>query len=81
MANPKWDNGSVEDKLEMLRTEMDRIFSIVNGVSQAIGEDMEKIRIRLRPVETTLSEVAKAVEDLEETTQMAGKKKARNKKI
>jgi archaellum component FlaC len=61
MANPEWGSADTDQKLEMLRDDIRRLFSAVSD----LVADIRNIHDTLRQGDPMLSEVAKAVEKIE----------------
>jgi archaellum component FlaC len=72
MVNPAWDNGTTDEKLELLRDDVRRLFDVVN----ALSSDTQHLLDLVRQTESKLTEVAKAVEVLEGRSAKAKKKKS-----
>jgi len=62
MPNPEWDTADTNQKLEMLRDDIRRLFGAVDDLIA----DIRNIHDTLRRGDPMLNEVAKAVEKIEE---------------
>lgn len=62
MSNPEWTSANTDQKLEMLRDDIRRLFGAVSD----LVADIQNIHDTLRRGDPMLSEVAKAVEKIEE---------------
>ena len=61
MPNKNWDEMDDDEKLEVLREDIQRLFNFAN----ALGGDVRRAWLKANEVDSKLSEVAKAVEELE----------------
>jgi archaellum component FlaC len=71
MANHEWDNASTDKKLEMLRADIERIYTVVSTLASDVAATHRTVRAN----DSLLKEVAKAVEAIERKLPASAKKK------
>jgi len=65
MATFAWKSATTDEKLEELRVNIQHVVDAMNAMQVAMIDDIGNLRRRVAPIESKLSEVAKAVEALE----------------